>query len=486
MFDKIAGMCTTEPQPVPLTAEAVRVAVRAELDVVEAAHDRLRALATDLVGNAFRIEIAQRLEAQQRANRGLSYRIFAEIAEPVDGTDDPRLPAGVKVRDVLASRLRLTAAEVRRRFRVAARICPRRSLTGPVLAPELPELAAAVESGHVGDDHITAVCRALDRLPASVAAADREKAERTLVRHAREQDAQFVTAVGTVIADCLNPDGNFTDEDRARRRGLVLGAQGPDGMSRLSGWLDPEARAYLEAATAVVRPGRHQPDGDPERDRRSPEQRSHDALKLALKVAIASGGLGQHRGAPVSVVVTTTLAELEQAARAAADPDVPMPPPARTGGTGRLPMSDLIRMAGESIHYLAVFEDHSARPLYLGRSRRLATADQRIICHARDGGCTKPGCFAGGYDCEIHHAVEWSNGGATDADNLFFGCGPDHGAVTDGVYGTTVTGEGRIAWTDGTGPPRVNDVHHPQRLLGDDGDDGRDSDGDDGDLPRTA
>ncbi len=486
MFDKIARMGTTEPQPVPLTAEAVRVAVRAELDVVEAAHDRLRALATDLVGNAFRIEIAQRLEAQQRANRGLSYRVFAEIAEPVDGTDDPRLPAGVKVRDVLASRLRLTAAEVRRRFRVAARIRPRRSLTGPVLAPELPELAAAVECGQVGDDHITAVCRALDRLPASVAATDREKAERTLVRHAREQDAQFVTAVGTVIADCLNPDGNFTDEDRARRRGLVLGAQGPDGMSRLSGWLDPEARAYLEAATAVVRPGRHQPDGDPERDRRSPEQRCHDAFKLAMKAAVASGGLGQHRGAPVSVVVTTTLAELEQAAKAAVDQGVAMPPPARTGGTGRLPMSDLIRMAGESIHYLAVFENHSARPLYLGRSRRLATAAQRIICHARDGGCTKPGCFAGGYDCEIHHAVEWSNGGATDADNLFFGCGPDHGAVTDGVYSTTVTGDGRIAWTDGTGPPRVNEVHHPQRLLGEDGDDGRDRDGDDGDLPRTA
>jgi hypothetical protein len=67
-------------------------------------------------------------------------------------------------------------------------------------------------------------------------------------------------------------------------------------------------------------------------------------------------------------------------------------------------MSDLIRLASESIHYLAVFENHSARPLYLGRSRRLATADQRIICHARDRGCTKPGCFVGGYDCEIHHA----------------------------------------------------------------------------------
>ena len=452
-----------------LTAEAVHAAVRAELDAVEAAYDRLRATGTDLVGNAVRIEIAQRLEAQQRTNRGLSYRMFGEIAEPVDGADDPRLPAGVKVRDVLASRLRLTTAEVKRRFRVAARIRPRRSLTGAPLDPELPELAAAVEAGQVGDDHIAAVCRALDGLPASVAAADKEKAERTLVGHAREQDAQFVTAVGSVIADCLNPDGNFTDEDRARRRGLVLGRQGPDGMSRLAGWLDPEARAYLEAVAAVVRPGRHQPEADPERDRRSPEQRCHDALKLAVKTAIGSGGLGQHRGAPVAVVVTTTLAELEQAARAAIDPAVPMPPPARTGGTGRLPMRDLIRLAGESIHYLAVFENHSARPLYLGRSRRLATADHRIICYARDHGCTKPNCFVKGYDCEIHHAQEWSAGGSTDADNLFFGCGTDHAAATDGTYNTTVTEDGRITWTDGTGPPRINDVHHPERLL-DDGD----------------
>lgn len=451
-----------------LTAEQVGAAVRAQLDAVEAAYDRLRAIDTDLVGTAFRIEIAQRLEAQQRANRGLSYRIFAEISAPVAGADDPGLPAGVKVRDVLASRLRLTAAEVKRRFRVAARIRPRRSLTGPDLQPELPELAAAVEAGQVGDDHIAAVCRALDVLPASIAAADIEKAERTLVRHAREQDSQFVAAIGAVIADCLNPDGTFTDEDRARRRGLVLGRQRPDGMSRLAGWLDPEARAYLEAVAAVVRPGRHQPaEGGPERDRRSPEQRCHDALKLALKTAIASGGLGLHRGAPVSVVVTTTLAELEQAARAVADPAVPMPPSARTGGTGRLPMREVIRLASGAVHYLAVFENHSARPLYLGRSRRLATADHRIICHARDRGCTKPDCFVSGYDCEIHHARQWSAGGVTDADNLFFGCGTDHAAVTDGSYATTVTDDGRIAWTDGTGPPRTNAVHHPERLLDD-------------------
>ncbi|MFN8032949.1 MAG: DUF222 domain-containing protein [Mycobacterium sp.] len=456
----------------PLTAQAVHDAVRAQLDTIDAAHERLRATCTDLAGNAFRIEIAARLETQQRTNRGLSYRMFGEIAAPVDGPDDPALPAGVKVRDVLANRLRLTAAEVRRRFRVAARIRPRRSLTGPPIEPELPTLAVAVAAGEVGDDHIAAVCRALDALPAAVSAADKQRAERTLTRHARKQDAQFVAEIGQTIADCLNPDGNFTDVDRARRRGLVLGRQGLDGMTKLTGWLDPEARSYLEAVTAAVRPGRHQPEGEVERDTRSPEQRCHDALKLACKTAIASGGLGQHRGAPVTVVVTTTLAELEQAAQAATDSAIPMPAPARTGGTGRLPMRDLIRLAGESIHYLAVFDDHSARPLYLGRSRRLATADHRIICHARDGGCTKPNCFVRGYDCEIHHAVDWSAGGPTDADNLYFGCACDHAAATDGTYITTVTEDGHLAWSDGTGPPQVNDFHHPERLLADDDDDG--------------
>ena len=29
-----------------------------------------------------------------------------------------------------------------------------------------------------------------------------------------------------------------------------------------------------------------------------------------------------------------------------------------------------------------------------------------MICHARDRGCTKPNCFVGGYDCEIHHALD--------------------------------------------------------------------------------
>ena len=168
---------------------------------------------------------------------------------------------------------------------------------------------------------------------------------------------------------------------------------------------------------------------------------------------------------PVTVVVTTTLNELNQAAHAIDNPAIAMPPPAHTGGGGSLPMRDLIRMAANSIHYLAVFEDHTNRPLYLGRTKRVATADQRIICYARDRGCTRPDCTEPGYHCEVHHDPPWAAGGRTDADCLFFGCGPDHTLLSKGLLQAKVTDTGRLAWTDGTGPPEINLAHHPNELL---------------------
>jgi Domain of unknown function (DUF222)/HNH endonuclease len=442
-----------------ISVDEARDRINAALDAVDAAYDLLRDTPSTLVGNTFRVEVAERLEIQERTNRGLMYRLFGEIVDPPD-----EVGAVAAARSALWKRLRITPQEISRRFKLAARIRPRRSLTGPALPPELPHVAAAVEAGAIGDDHIRAICRAIDVLPGCVSPADTTAAERTLVEHATTVDAGIVVKLGQRIADYLNPDGLFSDEDRARRRGLHLGPQGPDGMSRLSGLLDPEARAYVEAIEAAVRPGRHQPDSET-RDDRSPAQRCHDALKLGLKTAIASGGLGVHRGHPVTVAVTTTLAELDHAARAAVDPSVPMPAPARTGGGSRLPMRDLIRMAASAIHYLAVFDDHTERPLYLGRQKRVASADQRLICYARDRGCTRPNCLESGYRCEVHHSDEWVHGGRTDADNLYFACGPNHGRASRGELHTVVTKTGRLGWTDGTGPPEINHAHHPDELL---------------------
>src|SRR3984957_16234431 len=223
-----------------LSAEAARERISAAVDAIDAAHAVLRDTSSDVVGNDFRVDVAERLETQDRTNRALMYRFFGEIADPPDETEC--IPA---LRERLWARLRITPREVTRRFRLAARIRPRRSLTGPPVPPELPELAAAVEAGDVGEDHIRAVCRAVDVLPASVSPADAANAERRLGEHAGKVDAKVVEQLGQRIADYLNPDGLFTDEDRARRRGLHMGPQGPDNMSRLTGLLDPHDGALL-------------------------------------------------------------------------------------------------------------------------------------------------------------------------------------------------------------------------------------------------
>ena len=104
-------------------------------------------------------------------------------------------------------------------------------------------------------------------------------------------------------------------------------------------------------------------------DTRSAGQRHHDALLALVRAALASGELGQHNGLPASIVVTTTLKELEAGCGKAL-----------TGGGSLLPMSDVIRLAGHA-HHLAIFDNGKALALY--HTKRLASPAQRIVLYAK-------------------------------------------------------------------------------------------------------
>jgi hypothetical protein len=51
-------------------------------------------------------------------------------------------------------------------------------------------------------------------------------------------------------------------------------------------------------------------------------------------------------------------------------------------------MTDVIRLASHSHHYLVIYDKHTNEPLYLGRSKRLGSAAQRIVLHDKDRDCT--------------------------------------------------------------------------------------------------
>jgi hypothetical protein len=182
---------------------------------------------------------------------------------------------------------------------------------------------------------------------------------------------------------------------------------------------------------------------------------THDALNAAARALLASGDLGQHNGLPASIVVTTTLQELESGTGRGL-----------TGGGTLLPMSDVIRLASYAHHYLAIFDNGKALALY--HTKRLASRAQRIVLHAKDRGCTFPGCSVPGYLTEAHHIDPWAHCGDTDIDNLTLACGPHHKLAEQG-WTTRKNSRGDTEWIPSPhldhGQPRTNTYHHPEKLL---------------------
>src|SRR6478752_7465586 len=100
-----------------ITGEAARERFRVLHDQVDDAYAAMRELSSDEVGNEFRVEMAERLEHQERTNRGLMYRMFGQIADP---PDEVGLVSAVI--DRLWARLRIPRREIKRRMKVGARI----------------------------------------------------------------------------------------------------------------------------------------------------------------------------------------------------------------------------------------------------------------------------------------------------------------------------------------------------------------------------
>ena len=440
---------------------------------IQADFDALRAVVTRVVGHSYdaltcreRLALLERLEQETRRLRAPRHQLINQLAEQSDSAE-----LGGRLAHVLADRLRITRGESSRRVAEAVDLGPRRAVTGEPLPPLLTGTAAGERAGQIGAGHVYVIRRFLKQLPSAVDIGTRDAAEAHLADLATRHRPDELATLAERINGYLNPDGTYTDEDRARRRGLTLGRQGLDGMSELRALLTPEARATVETVLAkTAAPGACNPDDDTpvidgsvdedavRRDTRSVAQRNHDGLNAALRALLASGDLGQHNGLPATIVVTTTLEDLESAAGTGL-----------TGGGTQLPMSDVIRMARHAHHYLAIFDRGQAVGLY--HTKRLASPGQRIVLYAKDRGCTRPGCTVPGYWCEVHHVEDWATTHRTDVNTLTLACGGDHPLVGPAGWTTRKNARGDTEWIPPPhldhGQPRVNTFHHPEKILTD-------------------
>jgi hypothetical protein len=296
-------------------------------------------------------------------------------------------------KDVLRIRWRISTGEANRRLTEAQVLGPRRALTGQPLAPVLAATAAAQSLGLINGEHVEVIRKAMDRLPGFVDALTREQFEIDLVRVAVGVGPKELKETAELRLFLLDQDGPEPDDtERQRRRGVNMGKQGRDAMSSVTGNLTPEAKALWEVLFAkYAAPGMCNPDdpdpctsGTPtqaqiDNDHRTLAQRQHDALVVIGRIALISGELGQLNGLPVSLIIRTTLQDLESRAGVGT-----------TGGGTVVPIKDVIRMAAHAHHWLAIFDKATGHALDLFRARRTASAAQRIMLIARDGGCTKP------------------------------------------------------------------------------------------------
>jgi hypothetical protein len=444
--------------------EVLAVVTRWEEAQAELAGASFSALTTPDV-----LSVQSRLEAGYRSQPAVDHKLIHQLTSQ----STPRELGASSWPKVLSEALRISKQEAKRRIKQAALLGPRTAITGEPLAPALPNVAAAQARGEIGPEHMRIIEKFFDELPTRVDYQTRELAEADLARIAAGLGPTEFRAAADRLALLLNQDGDLPDDaDRARRRYLTIDKQDIDGTSRVHGRLDPEARATMEAVFAkLAAPGMCNPDddnpcvdGEPsvdaaQSDTRSQGQRNHDALKAMGRSVLASGELGTHNGLPATIIVSTTLQDLQSAAGVAV-----------TAGGTLLPMRDVIRQASLAHHYLVIYDKHTREPLYCGRAKRFATPGQRIVLHALDRGCTRPGCTVPGYWCQVHHVDGWAAAdGETNADKLTLACGPDNRAVEEQGWTTRKRKDGRTEWIPpphlDNGQSRVNDYHHPEKYL---------------------
>ena len=204
------------------------------------------------------------------------------------------------------------------------------------------------------------------------------------------------------------------DRERAMRdRRYLRFTQQLDGMTKVSGLLDPESAAHIVAAAdAALAPRRGPRFVDPESvaaaekldaDPRSNEQVLVDTFVELTRIATQAPGhkiLGTHR--PVVQIHVTDRDLRERRGLGYIE-----------GQLDPVSIATIERYICES-GAIPVHFDLDGETLNVGREQRTFTTRQRTALAARDGGCRFPGCDRPASWTEAHHITPWAQGGRTD------------------------------------------------------------------------
>src|SRR3712207_2034323 len=235
--------------------------------------------------------------------------------------------------------------------------------------------------------------------------------------------------------EALDPDGPEPDQTEGRRLSITRHADG----SR-SGRFDLDAvggEKFEAAIESIVQANR------PKGDERTRAQQNADALVQLCDNQLAAGTLPTLRTQKPHVIVTIDAEDLT-------DTTTRGPGAATTGFGARISAARARWLACDSVISRMVMGPDGL-PLDVGRTMRVVPAHIRRAVERRDGHCVFAGCAAPTHWCDVHHRVEWINGGATSLENSALVCERHHTKVHHGFrVERTPDGRWRTYRPDGT------------------------------------
>jgi Domain of unknown function (DUF222) len=357
------------------------------------------------------------LPAQVRDIEAVSRMLHAVMLEAVAELESRNIAAtsgfGTTKR-LLAGMLQLSAAEAATRVAHATQLSARRTLSGEVLPPQLPNTAAALAAGEIGVGQVRVIAETMSTVPASVDVEQREAAEADLARYARSFAPASLGKIGRHLLAHLDQDGPQPPEEPepAPAAGELRLRERRDGRLGFEGFLESEHSAAFRSLIEQFAAPRPAAEGIP--DPRTTAQRNADALLEVCGLARAAQDCPTTGGEPPHLSVTIDWDAL------------------RTGlGTAtldygtHLSASQARRWACDA-KIIPVVLGGASEPLDVGRAMRTVPLSLRRALVVRDRGCAFPGCDRPPRLCQTHHCRHWVDGGETSVDNCVLLCKTHH------------------------------------------------------------
>jgi hypothetical protein len=227
----------------------------------------------------------------------------------------------------------------------------------------------------------------------------------------------------------LDPDGVLDADNRAHERRWFECEQTYGKVFVLRGQLDAEGGVLVKTALDQLSHGLSRD------DTREGSQRRADAL---VDMAATQLRCGDHRdvhGQRPHLTVTVS-ADMLRADSGSAPADAA---PAELRGVGPIHPETARRIACDAVRTVVTvarpadaplwMPSTSVVPLSVGHATRTIPAPMRTALVLRDQGCRFPGCDRPPAWTDGHHIIHWSDGGATELNNLVSLCRPHHRRV---------------------------------------------------------